>query len=106
MNEMMQAMQQLQLMQQKMAEAQTALENKTVTEDAGGGAVRATMTGSQRLIGLSIKPDAIDPTDNTMLEDLVITAVNKAIEASKAMAARDMEDATKGMIPNIPGLNL
>ena len=106
MNEMMQAMQQLQLMQQKMADAQAALENKTVTEESGGGAVRATMTGSQRLIGLSIRPDAIDASDTTMLEDLVLTAVNKAIEASKAMAAKDIEDATSGMIPKIPGLNL
>ena len=106
MNEMMQAMQQLQAMQQKMADAQAALENKTVTEETGGGIVRATMTGSQRLTKLEIKPEAIDASDTAMLEDLVITAVNKAIEASKAMAARDMEDATRGMMPNIPGLGI
>ena len=106
MNEMMQAMQQLQQMQQKMAEAQAALENKTVSEETGGGMVRATMTGSQRLMKLEIKPEAIDAADTAMLEDLIITAVNKAIESSKAMAARDMEAATAGMMPNIPGLNM
>lgn len=104
MNDMMQAMQQLQQMQQKMAEAQAALENKTVTEETGGGVVRATMSGSQRLMKLEIKPEAIDPSDPAMLEDLVITAVNKALESSRKMAADDMETATKGMMPNIPGL--
>lgn len=105
MNEMMQAMQQLQQMQQKMAEAQAALENKTVTEETGGGVVRATMTGMQRLMRLEIKPEAIDPADPSMLEDLVITAVNKAIESSKAMAAKDMEAATAGMLPpGFPGM--
>ena len=106
MNEMMQAMAQLQQMQQKMAETQAALENKTVTEETGGGVVRATMTGSQRLTKLEIRPEAVDTADMSMLEDLVITAVNKAIESSKEMAARDMEEATKGMMPNIPGLGL
>lgn len=104
MNEMMQAMQQLQAMQQKMAEAQAALENKTVTAETGGGAVRATMTGALKLTRLEIKPEVIDPNDQAMLEDLVITAVNKALEAARSMAASDMEAATAGMMPNIPGL--
>ena len=55
MNEMMQAMQQLQAMQQKMADAQAALENKTVTEETGGGIVRATMSGSQDPITSAIR---------------------------------------------------
>jgi DNA-binding YbaB/EbfC family protein len=99
MNDMMQAMQQLQAMQQKMAETQSALETKTVTEETGGGAVRATMTGMLRLTKLEIKPEAIDPADPAMLEDLVLTAVNKALESAKAMAERDMEAATAGMMP-------
>ncbi|HVK36891.1 MAG TPA: YbaB/EbfC family nucleoid-associated protein [Candidatus Kapabacteria bacterium] len=104
MNDMMQAMQQLQQMQQKMAEAQEALENKSVTEETGGGVVRATVSGTQRLTKLEIKPEAIDPADPAMLEDLVITAVNKALESSRKMAAEDIENATKGMMP--PGLGL
>jgi DNA-binding YbaB/EbfC family protein len=106
MNEMMQAMQQLQAMQQKMAETQSALENRSVTEESGGGAVRATVTGAFELTKLEIKPDAIDTDDTTMLEDLIITAVNKAMTAAREMAAREMENATRGMMPNIPGLNL
>ena len=106
MNPMMQAMQQLQLMQQKMAETQAALGNRFVTEEVSGGLVRVTANGHGAITKLEIKPEAINAEEREMLEDLVITAVNKAIESAKAMAAHEMEQATGGMMPDIPGLNL
>ncbi len=105
-NPMMQAMQQLQLMQQKMAEAQAALETKTLTEEAGGGMVRVTVNGHGRIVKLEIKPEAIDANEKEVLEDLLIAAINRATERAKEMASTDIGDATKGLMPNIPGLNL
>ena len=55
---------------------------------------------------VEIKPEAIDPDDREGLEDLLITAINKALDAAQEMAGKEMEAATSGMMPNIPGLNL
>jgi DNA-binding YbaB/EbfC family protein len=103
-NQMMQAMQQLQLMQQKMAEAQAALETKTLTEEAGSGMVRVTMNGHGRITRLEIDPSVIDAGDKESLEDLLISAINRATERAKEMASQDVADATRGLMPNIPGL--
>ena len=101
----MQAMQQLQLMQQKMAEAQQALNNMFVTEEIGGGLVRITANGHGLVTKLEIKPEAVGG-DKEMLEDLLITAMNKVAASAKAMAASEIERATAGLMPNIPGMNL
>ncbi len=103
---MMQAMQKMQEMQQKMEETQAKLETMTVTEETGGGAVKVTATGANKIQKVEISSEAIDPEDKEMLEDLVLTAVNKALETAKKMADWEMQNATQGMMPNIPGLNL
>lgn len=105
-NPMMQAMQQLQEMQARMEQIQTELANRTVTEEAGGGMVRATANGQQQLTRLEIDPEVVNREEKDVLEDLLITAVNKAMASAKTMADREMQNATAGMIPNIPGLNL
>lgn len=102
----MQAMQQLQLMQEKMAEAQAALDTKTITHSAAGGMVTVTMNGHGRITKLAIAPDVIDPDDRETLEDLLISAINTASEQAKQMASDDVENATRGLMPNIPGLDL
>jgi len=89
-------------MQQDMAKVQAELETMIVDGSAGGGAVRATVTGKQDLVGLAIDPSAVDPDDVEMLQDLVMAAVNDALKASRALAEQKMGAVTAGL--RIPGL--
>jgi len=96
----------LQKMQQDMAEAQEALEKETVEVSVGGGAIKVVITGHQRIESIEVNPDVIDTDDEewvTDLQDLMVAAVNQAIEQSQSMAAERMEKITGGM-GNIPGL--
>lgn len=98
-------MKQVQEMQAKMAQAQEELANETVEASAGGGMVVATMTGALELRSVRIKPEAVDPEDVEMLEDLVTAAVNEALRSAQDLASRKMGGATAGLqLPNIPGL--
>jgi nucleoid-associated protein EbfC len=90
-------MAQMQQMQQQMAEAQEALAHETVTVTAGGGAISVVITGHQRLQSININPELIDPEEAEMLQDLLVAAVNSAIEQSQAMAAERMEGITGGL---------
>jgi len=96
----------LQKMQQDMAEAQESLEQETVEVTVGGGAIRVVITGHQRVQAVEINPEVIDTDDEEWLndlQDLLVAAVNQAIEQSQAMAAARMERITGGLC-NIPGL--
>ncbi|MBQ3114908.1 MAG: YbaB/EbfC family nucleoid-associated protein [Clostridia bacterium] len=93
---------QAQKMQQEMQKQQEELENSTVEATAGGGAITVTMTGSHKLTSVRIKPEACDPDDVEMLEDLIITAVNDAISQINQISAKNLEKVTGGF--NIPGL--
>lgn len=93
---------QLQAMQQQMLEAQEALGDKTVETSAGGGAVTVVMSGHQKLQSVTIDPEVVDPEDVEMLQDLIIAAVNEAVESSQNLAADEMNSITGGL--NIPGL--
>ena len=96
----------LQKMQQDMAEAQENLEQETVDVTVGGGAIKIVITGHQRVQAVEINPDIIDMDDDEWLgdlQDLLVAAVNQAIEQSQAMAAERMEQITGGL-GNIPGL--
>ena len=96
----------LQKMQQDMAEAQESLETETVEVSVGGGAIKVIITGHQRIQAVEINPDVIDIDDEEWvndLQDLLVAAVNQAIEQSQAMAAERMEKITGGL-GNIPGL--
>ncbi|MCY4021577.1 MAG: YbaB/EbfC family nucleoid-associated protein [Chloroflexi bacterium] len=96
----------LQKMQQDMAEAQESLEQETVEVTVGGGAIRVVITGHQRVQAVEINPEVIDMDDEEWrndLQDLLVAAVNQAIEQSQAMAAERMERITGGL-GNIPGL--
>lgn len=99
-------MRQLQKMQEDMVAAQAALENETVEVNVGGGAVTVVITGHQRVRSVTIKPEAIDTSDPewlTDLQDLLVVAINQAIEQSQTMAAQRMESITGGL-GDIPGL--
>jgi DNA-binding YbaB/EbfC family protein len=89
-------------MQQDMAKVQAELETVTVDGTAGGGAVRATVTGKQDLVGLVIDPSAVYPEDVEMLQDLVMAAVYEALTASRDLAEQRMGAVTAGL--RIPGL--
>jgi len=85
-----------------MAEAQEALADETVEYTAGGGMVKVVADGHQNVRSISIDPQVLDPDDVSMLEDLVLVAVNGAIEASQELANQRMEGLTGGL--GIPGL--
>ena len=81
-----QMQQKLLKMQQDMAAAQEAVENASFTASVGGGVVQATVSGKKELTALTVKPEAVDPEDVEMLQDLVISAVNEALrQADEAM---------------------
>lgn len=96
----------LQKMQQDMAEAQESLEHETTEVSVGGGAIKVVITGHQRVQSVEINPDVIDMDDEEWLadlQDLLVAAVNQAIEQSQAQAAERMEAITGGL-GDIPGL--
>ena len=95
-------MQQAQELQARLAKAQEKLAEATVEATAGGGAVTVTVTGQQQVKSIKIAPEAINPDDAEMLEDLVLAAVNEAMAKSQELAAESMRQVTGGL--NIPGL--
>ncbi len=83
-------MKQAQQMQADMAEAQEKLKGETVDASAGGGVVKVKMSGDLRLLEIAIDPEAIDPDDAELLQDMVLAAVNEAIRAAQDLAASKM----------------
>jgi nucleoid-associated protein EbfC len=100
-------MQQVQQMQQEMQQAQEELARETVTASAGGGAVKATMTGNLELVELQIDPEVLGPEDVEMLQDMVLAAVNEALTRSQEMASKRLGGITGGLGDlglNLPGM--
>ncbi len=95
-------MRQAQKMQQDMLRMQEEMENKTYTATAGGGMVSASVNGKHEVVNLEIKPDAVDPDDVEMLQDMVIAAVNEAMRAADTDAANNMSRLTGGF--NLGGM--
>ncbi len=93
-------MKQVQKMQQDMLRMQEELEAKTYTAAAGGGAVSATVTGKRVLDSLIIDPDAVDPEDVEMLQDMIVAAVNEALRAAESDSASTMQGLAGGL--NLP----
>jgi hypothetical protein len=87
----------MQQMQEQMANAQSALENETITVTAGGGAISIVITGHQRIESITVDPDLLTPDDAEMLQDMLVAGVNAAIEQSQALAAERMEGITGGL---------
>ncbi len=98
---------QVQKMQEEMQKVQSQLGNLTVSEEAGGGMIKASANGNKELISIEIDPQVINPQEKEILEDLVVAAVNKALQSANKLAEEEMAKVTKGMLPpgiNIPGL--
>ena len=96
----MNMMKQVQKMQQDMLKAQEELESKTYEAAAGGGVVSATVSGKKELVGVTIDPEAVDPDDVEMLQDLIVAAVNEALRKANDDAASQMSKLTGGL--NLP----
>ncbi|MDP8243865.1 MAG: YbaB/EbfC family nucleoid-associated protein [Candidatus Hinthialibacter antarcticus] len=89
-------------MQQKMADIQAELERESVTGSAGGGMVQVTMNGKQKITAIKIEPDIVDPSDLSMLEDLIVVAVNEAQDRVQEVVKERMTSLTGGI--DIPGI--
>jgi len=94
---MQQMMRQVQKMQQQMAEAQEALKHETVEASAGGGMVKVKVSGDLELKQLTIAPDAIDPDDPELLQDMVQAAVNEGLRAAQELQQSRLGGLTGGM---------
>ncbi|KXG77676.1 YbaB/EbfC family nucleoid-associated protein [Thermotalea metallivorans] len=93
---------QVQKMQKQMEELQEELYQKEVEASAGGGAVEVKVNGRKEVLSVTIRPEAVDPDDVEMLQDLIVAATNEALRKADEMMTREMSKITGGM--NIPGL--
>ena len=91
-------------MQEAMNTAQTEVENRTFTASVGGGAVEAVANGKKEVVSLSIKPEAVDPEDVEMLQDLVVSAVNEALRQAGEAMDQAIDGVTGGL--NLGGFGL
>jgi DNA-binding YbaB/EbfC family protein len=92
-------------LQDKMQQAQQEIQHITATGEAGGGLVRATASGHRKVLKLEIDETLLTPQDRDMLADLVVAAVNKAMEEVSEKAKEELKSKTSGLLPNIPGLD-
>ncbi len=99
---MQQMMKQARKMQEQMAVMQENLSKTTVDASAGGGMVKVTVNGDMQITSLKLDPEAIDPEDVEMLEDMIIAAVNEAVRGVAEVANKQMGSITCGL--NIPGM--
>ena len=95
-------MKQVQKMQADMAKLQEEMSSKTVETSSGGGMITVVANGKQEVLSIKINPEAVDPEDVEMLQDMVLAAVNEALRQAQDMVAKEMSKITGGM--NIPGL--
>ena len=93
---------QIQKLQQDMLKAQEQLADETLEVTAGGGVITIVVTGNQRVKSIKLQPEVVDPNDIEMLQDLLVAAVNEAIERSQTYAAEKLQGLTGGL--GIPGL--
>ena len=90
-------MQQIQRLQQQLAEAQAKLADETVTATAGGGAIKVTMTGDQKCRAVEINPELLKDADAEMLQDLVLSVVNMALDQSRELANQRLGPLAGGL---------
>jgi DNA-binding YbaB/EbfC family protein len=92
--------------QQKLKEAQDNLVNLTAEGEAGAGMVKATVNGKRQVLSVDFDSSLLSEQDKAMLQDLTVAAINKAIENIEPKIKDAMSNATSGMMPNIPGMDL
>lgn len=99
---MQEMMMQARKMQEQLAQAQESMKDVTIDASAGGGMVKATVNGDLELVSIQIDPDALDPEDVDLLQDMIVAAVNEAIRGVSEVASKQMSSITGGL--NIPGM--
>ena len=99
---MQEMMKQARKMQEQLAQAQESMKDVTIDASAGGGMVKATVNGDLELVSIQIDPDALDPEDVDLLQDMIVAAVNEAIRGVSEVASKQMSSITGGL--NIPGI--
>jgi DNA-binding YbaB/EbfC family protein len=97
----------------KIKEAQTRLQvmkeklgTVTVVGESGGGMVKATVNGNKQVLKIEIEETLVKPSDKDILQDLIVAAVNKALQDADILIKEEMKKSTEGLLPNIPGLDL
>jgi len=91
--------------QAKLKQVRENLVHITVTSEAGGGMVKATINGDRQLVKLEIDNDLVKPEDKEMLQDLVVAAINKGMKDIDEKIKEELKKGTEGILPNIPGLD-
>jgi hypothetical protein len=104
--DMMKMMGKMKEVQEKLKAAQDSLVNIKAQGESGAGMVKATVNGKKQLVALDIDTAIIKAEDKSIIQDLVVAAVNKASEEAEQLAKEHLKKSTEGLIPNIPGLDL
>ena len=104
--DMMKMMGKVKEMQARLKEAQDNLDKITATGDAGAGMVKATVNGKKKLLALEIDPTILSSSDQILVQDLAVAAVNKALDEVEIKVKEELKKNTEGFLPNIPGLDL
>jgi nucleoid-associated protein EbfC len=106
MGDMMGMMGKMKDLQARMKEAQEQLAGLTESAESGAGLVQVTVNGQKKVVGLEIDNDLIKPEDKEMLQDLLVAAINKAMENIEPKIKEHLQKSTEGLLPNIPGMDL
>ncbi len=104
--DMMKMMGKMKEVQARLKEAQDNLVHLKVSGESGGGMVKASVNGKRQLVALDIDPSLLKEEDKTILQDLLIAAINKANDEAEVLAKEQLKKSTDGLIPNIPGMDL
>lgn len=92
-------------LQARLKEAQDNLVNVKASGESGGGMVKATVNGKKQVLSIEIDPSLLKADDQTIVQDLVVAAVNKASDEAEILAKEELRKSTEGILPNIPGLD-
>jgi DNA-binding YbaB/EbfC family protein len=104
--DMMKMMGKMKEVQARIKEAQDNLVRVVAYGESGAGLVKATVNGKKQLVSIDIDSSLLKGDDKIILQDLVVAAVNKAIEEADVLAKEELRKSTEGLLPNIPGLDL
>lgn len=104
--DMMKMMGKVKEMQAKLREAQENLQRIVVTGESGAGMVKATVNGKKKLLAIEVDPSLLTGNDKVLIQDLVVAAVNKAMDEADVRAREELRKSTEGMLPNLPGFDL
>lgn len=104
--DMMKMMGKVKEVQARLRQAQENLDKIVVTAESGAGMVKATVNGKKKVIAVEVDPSILTGTDRILVQDLVVAAVNKAMDEADVKAKEELKKSTEGLLPNIPGLDL